>query len=124
MIEHCKANDITCVFITQPSGYQKEASEEFKEGFWMTPPDTRYTMNFESMIHISELYNSYLIDLAIKNDVHVCDLASEISPSFEHMYDDCHFNLNGARKVSEVLSQFLTPIVSSGEVSETKGLDF
>lgn len=104
----CHQNKIECIFVTQASGYQKEATNEFKAGFWMTPPYEKYTLNFESMIHISSLYNKYLIDFANHNNHNICDLASHIKPSYDFFYDDCHFNINGASKVAEILSSCIT----------------
>jgi lysophospholipase L1-like esterase len=106
----CHENKIECLFITQPSGYQKEAKNEFKAGFWMTPPFEEYTLDFNSMVHIASLYNKYLIDFADNNNHQICDLASHIKPSYDLFYDDCHFNINGALKVSEILSSCITDI--------------
>ena len=48
----CHENNIECLFITQPTGYQKDANEEFKKRFWMTPPYRPYTLGFENMVDI------------------------------------------------------------------------
>lgn len=104
----CHKNKIECIFITQPSGYKKEATNEFKAGFWMTPPFEEYTLNFNSMVHIASLYNKYLINFAENNNHKICDLASQIKPSYDLFYDDCHFNINGASKVSEILFSCIT----------------
>ena len=111
----CHQNKIECIFVTQPSGYQKEASNQFKSGFWMTPPFEEYTLDFNSMVHIASLYNKYLIDFADNNNHNICDLASNIKPSYDLFYDDCHFNINGASKVSEILSSCITAIKNKGK---------
>lgn len=118
IVTFCKKIDVICVFLTQPSGYQKDASEDFKRGFWMTPPDTRYTLDFESMVYISELYNDYLIEFAKRNNIYAFDLSKKIPPTYEYFYDDCHFNIHGANRVSEVLFQFLIPVVKSHQQSK------
>ncbi len=105
IVDLCKQNDISCVFLTQPSDYQKETQESFKEGFWATPPNADYTVTFASLIHLASTYNNFLLDLAQKNSFPVCDLASSIPASYEYFYDDCHFNEKGSKKVaSEIFS--------------------
>ncbi len=104
----CHQNKIECMFVTQPSGYQKGATNEFKAGFWMTPPFEEYTLNFDSMVKISSLYNKYTFNIANDHNHSACDLASSIKPSYDFMFDDCHFNINGALKVSEILFSCIT----------------
>lgn len=99
----CKKNEIDCIFITQPSGYQIGVDKEFKAGFWMTPPNEEYTLDFESIVHIASLYNRFLIEFARQRGHKVCDLAHEFSPSYQFFYDDAHFNLKGAEHAATSL---------------------
>jgi len=108
--ETCLQNGIECLFITQPSGYQAGATEEYKKGFWMTPPNQAYTLDFDSMIHIASLYNSYLKQFSSDRGHYACDAASELLPTFDVFYDDCHFNTNGAVIMSKVVSSCVTDI--------------
>lgn len=101
----CKRYAINCMFVTQPTGYQASASEEFKKGFWMTPPDKDYTLDFESMRRIASLYNDYLRDFARRHGHYLCDAAEKIPPSYENFYDECHFNIAGAKRMGSVVTQ-------------------
>jgi len=101
----CDENKIKCIFLTQANGYKKLSSKNYKKNFWMTPPGQQYTLNFNSLIHISKLYNDYMRNFAKKNNKILCDIDAGIPPSLNYMYDDCHFNTNGAKKVSELLFQ-------------------
>jgi lysophospholipase L1-like esterase len=112
MVRLCQQNGITCVFVTQPNGYREGASEDFKRGFWMTPPETRYTLDFESLVHVSKLYNDFIVEQAGKPNVLVVDLLENVAPSYDYMYDECHFNLKGARAVAEALREALLPVVA------------
>ena len=103
----CQENGIKCVFITQPHGYQVGATEEFKKGFWMTPPYQPYTLDFDSMSSVANLYNTYLINFSKQNNHKVCDPASALKPTNENFYDDCHFNTSGARNMSVVVGNCL-----------------
>ncbi len=99
----CKKNKINCVFLTQPNGYKKLASKQYRDLFWMTPPGEEYTLKFEDMSYISNLYNKYMINFVKKTRNQICDLNSKIPASLDYMYDDCHFNVKGAKEVSELL---------------------
>lgn len=100
----CRDNNITCLFITQPTGYRDGASEEFKKGFWMTPPGEPYTCDFKSMVYLSSLYNSFLLKFSKDNGHPACDAASMISPTYENFYDECHFNTNGAKNMGNIVA--------------------
>jgi lysophospholipase L1-like esterase len=101
----CHENNIKCLFITQPTGYQNDANEYFKKGFWMTPPNKPYTLDFESMVDIAFLYNSFLLRFSRDNDHYACDAASVLAPTFENFYDDCHFNTKGAKNMSMIVGK-------------------
>jgi lysophospholipase L1-like esterase len=111
IVSWCRDRNITCVFLTQPNGYHDVAGEEYKKGFWMTPQDSSYTLDFTSMIHIADLYNHYLKDFGDREKVPVFDLSGGIPGSYDYMYDDCHFNINGALQVSRLLSDYLRPFI-------------
>lgn len=100
----CQSNGIDCLLLTQPTAYHHEAEKEIKDRLWMVPPNRDYALDFDSLIHIAELYNNYLIGFAKENKLSFCDLASQIEPSVDHFVDDCHFNLLGAKKVANLLS--------------------
>lgn len=103
----CKRHKISCVFVTQPTGYQASASEEFKKSFWMTPPNQDYTLDFQSMIHIASLYNAFLKSFAERHGHYLCDAAARFTPTFRSFYDDCHFNTAGAAQMAQVIRECL-----------------
>ncbi len=104
MSAFCKGQSIPCMFVTQPSGYQNRAAEEFKKGFWMTPPNRSYTLDFDSLVYLSSLYNAYLIKFSTEQGHPLCDVASRLTPSYENFFDDCHFNTEGSIQVAHALS--------------------
>lgn len=108
----CKKEKIACVFITQPTGYSMSVSQEYSKSFWMTPPNEDYTLDLESLNHISSLYNRYLHDFGERHGFHIIDLASHIEPSHENFYDDAHYNTNGSNHVANVLVRELTDVFS------------
>lgn len=116
--ETCNKLEIECLFITQPSGYQKEASEEFKKGFWMTPPNQKYTLDFQSMRHLASLFNNFLVRFSADNGHYVCDAAAKLPPSYDVFYDDCHFNTNGAAMMSDIVSNCVADFLKQYAIPE------
>jgi hypothetical protein len=96
--EECRRQGVPCLFITQPSAYQPAATAEVRSGFWMTPPNQDYTLDFESMVAIADLYNRHLRDFAAAGRRTVCDAAPLMEPTLDNFYDDCHFNVRGTQR--------------------------
>jgi hypothetical protein len=71
----CRDARLACVFITQPSGYRANATEALKDLFWMSPAAASYTLTFESLVHVADVYNRALIAFANESGFAVCDLA-------------------------------------------------
>ncbi len=59
-------------------------------GNWTTP----------KWVVVAELYRQHLLAFARDNSLQSCDLAVQTEPSTEYLYDDCHFNVAGARLVA------------------------
>ncbi len=103
IINECGEQRISCIFANQPNGYQEGASDSLKASFWMTPPNTSYSLDFDSIVHIAALYNRYLLEHASARGMAVCNIAAQIAPSLENFYDDVHFNTLGAQRVADAL---------------------
>jgi lysophospholipase L1-like esterase len=99
----CKESRLTCLFMTQPNAYAKATPAELLSRFWMTPPETTYTLDLESMIHIASLYNEFLRSFAAREGHPLCDLAAGMEPLPEYFTDDIHFTDDGARRIAEMV---------------------
>ena len=110
--KRCMVKTYSCFFISQPTAYSKKITSKLKSLLWMTPPNEEYTLDLKSLIAISTLYNSELYKVATDHEIHFCDLAKHIAPSTAYFYDDVHFNENGSRKVSEILSLCVNEILA------------
>ncbi len=103
--ETCRRSKIRCMFVTQPTAYHEHTSAALKKYLWMTPPNTEYTLDFQSLIHVANLYNNFLMDFAEENEIASCDLAGQFEATLDHLRDDCHFNESGTRHVAEILTE-------------------
>ena len=111
--DRCSNSPFSCMFVSQPNAYSPATGEDIKRFLWMTPPNTEYTLDLPSLTHIADTYNRHLLSVAEQSGLDGCDLASAIEPTLSMFYDDCHFNVNGARQVATVLSQCVTEAVKS-----------
>ena len=103
LAERCRASAYRCMLLTQPTAYYPEAPDSVSRHFRLTPPGRRYTLDLESLVHISELYNNFLRDFATAEALLLCDLDAVVPKGTQAFYDDVHFNTDGARIVSDVL---------------------
>ncbi len=110
--EQCKTGIFECMFITQPSAYNLDIETDLKERLWMTPPNEEYTLTLESMINVSQIYNDWLINLTNKEDIYLCDVASELPPTTKIFYDDVHFNELGAQVVAQLVTDCIMDLRS------------
>ena len=114
----CRDTNLTCVFITQPNGYQPDATEELKDLFWMSPRNASYSLTFESLVHVAQTYNRALADFAAKNGFALCDLATTMDATRENFTDELHFTFKGSERVAQAVTECLRPLVvknSSGQ---------
>jgi lysophospholipase L1-like esterase len=108
----CRASNLICVFLTQPSAYRSDAPQDVRDFLAMTPPGTSYTLTFESLVHVAKVYNRALVDFAEQHAHPVCDLAPRIAPTTDLFFDDMHFTLAGSARVAELVTECIEPLVA------------
>jgi hypothetical protein len=106
----CRANKLTCVFLTQPNAYQNDAPKDLRDLFWLTPPNASYTLTFESLVHVAQTYNRALTDFAKRRGHPVCDLVPQIEPTTENFWNEVHYTLAGSARVAEAVTECLKPL--------------
>jgi lysophospholipase L1-like esterase len=109
----CRANRLTCVFLTQPNAYQNDAPQDLRDLFWLTPPNASYTLTFESLVRVAQVYNRALIDFAKQHGHPVCDLVPQIAPTTENFWNEIHYTLTGAGRVAELVTECVKPLVAA-----------
>jgi len=108
IINKCKKKDPICLFLDQPTAYKKNISSKLKKRLWMTPPNQDYTLSLDDLISISTVYNSWLKQKVTDNKLNFCLLSNKIEANTSDLTDDCHFSENGSKKVSDVLTRYIT----------------
>ncbi len=105
LVERCRAGSYRCMLLTQPNAYYIGAPSSVTQYFRLTPPGRSYTLDLESLVHVADLYNDFVRDLAAKDAVLMCDLDAVVPKGTEAFYDEAHFNTNGARIVAQALTR-------------------
>ena len=107
ILNECKKEKFTCLFLDQPNSYKSDISNELKERLWMTPPEQNYTLSLEDLILTSNLYNKWLEKKVTNNKLNFIPLSEKIEGKISYIFDDCHFTEKGSEEISKVLAQYI-----------------
>lgn len=103
-----QANRIRLALVTQASSWNSKVDGGMADWHWMT---YRHNVNVsypeEWMEAALESNNDVMRRLGREYAVPVFDLSSATGKSREFFYDDCHFNVAGARRAAEELGGFV-----------------
>jgi lysophospholipase L1-like esterase len=113
----CRQNKLTCMFLTQPSAYKVEAPQELRDRFWMTPPAASYTLTFDSLIRVADVYNRGLIDFATERGHPICDVAPKIPPTGEYFFDEFHYTSKGSAQLAQAVADCLKPLLGGAKTT-------
>ncbi len=107
IIKICSDNDLSCIFLENPTAYNNKVSNKLKKNFWQTPPNANYSINLEGLIDISIQYNNWLKEVVEKNNFLFCETNKFLEPTEKNFYDDSHLNPQGSKKFSEIVYKCL-----------------
>jgi len=109
----CRANDIELVLLTQPTTWNSRLDTGIAAWHWMNCCDT-VSYREADMDRAMEQYNDVTRRLASEFNLPLVDLGRVLPKSSEIMYDDCHFNVNGARVAAECVARLLRKDLYAG----------
>jgi lysophospholipase L1-like esterase len=101
------------VFLTQPVLWKPEGTtpEETQTlMFGLVGPELRRATEYYAVPALAEgmvRYNEVLRRVCRENNVECIDLAAKLKPDLSVFYDDCHFNISGARQVAQLVADHL-----------------
>jgi lysophospholipase L1-like esterase len=101
-----QAHGIDLVFMTQATTWNSQVDPRVENWIWGTYKNG-VTYRTDLMDKAMKAYNNVMREVASENHVPVFDLALLMPKSLDFFYDDCHFNIEGARKAGDLLSAFL-----------------
>jgi lysophospholipase L1-like esterase len=117
----CRNQNHRCLFLTQPTMWRGDLTAEEQRLQWFgwigfgEKPDGYVSPS--DLTRAMELYNKTLLEACAQSGMECFDLAAVIPKDTSTMFDDCHFNENGARLVAQTLSRYLLahPPFSTGQ---------
>ncbi len=105
LIGICQANDIKLIFATQVVTWDTE-EEALKNWHWMTSRGgIRY--NAKKLQQKVDSINAITVEESMKYSIPVFKTDSIISKTSTYLYDDCHFNPAGSKKMGDELATFI-----------------
>jgi len=107
----CQARQKRCVFLTQPTMWRPDLPPEVASLMWFgwIGPRSR-PQGYASLADLAGAmarYNDVLLQACRQMNAECLDLAESIPKDTSAMFDDCHFNANGARLVADVIVRYL-----------------
>jgi len=111
LASRCRALELRCLFVTQPSMWRSDLSPAEQRllwlgyvGRWEKP---KGYISAADMARAMDAYNRTLLDVCRQNGLECYDLASQIPKDTSAFVDDAHLNEAGARLVAQNLKQYL-----------------
>jgi hypothetical protein len=103
----CRRRSLLCVFIEQPTAYSADIEPELRRRLWMTPPDEPYTLDLADIRRVAATYNRWLADTARPAGLPFCATAAGLPARSEIFQDDCHFTVEGSRRLASAVTDCL-----------------
>lgn len=108
MGELAKEKKSTLLLLTQPTLWKEEMSAEEDASLWMTYDFGEWYYPTETMTSVMEEYNKALLTVCNENkEIRCLDLEKNVPKTLNYMYDDMHFNEQGAEFVAEEIVTFM-----------------
>ncbi|KYG79442.1 hypothetical protein AWW67_13820 [Roseivirga seohaensis] len=101
---YCIKNDLELILVTQPVLWHKNMSNyEWELTATAIKQEGTTTYSPQEYEKGMEMYNDVLRDFEEKDKVTLIDLSFELPKDTTVFFDFCHFNIQGAKKVSDVI---------------------
>jgi hypothetical protein len=107
----CQARKVTPVLMTMASRLKPIPDKVIGEGFKVQ--EAQMQIKYAQYKGLFDRFNEALRRKAEENGVLLIDLAREIPPEKEYMYDVVHFTELGSRRVAEIVAEKLKPLVAA-----------
>jgi lysophospholipase L1-like esterase len=119
LIQLARQHNVRPIFITQPAIYQENLPAEAEALLWLGEYDGDPEGGYYSVSVLQQtltMFNQEMLATCEENAIECIDVAVEMNGETDYFFDDVHFNELGARRVGEIVTQYLSshlPFVSS-----------
>lgn len=109
LIDICKARGITPVLMTQANRITTHPDPVVAAYIGRFGSDTG--ISYQEFKLVYDSFNDTIREVGRKNRVLVIDLAKEVPPSREYLYDLVHFNDAGSQLAARLIAAYLKPLI-------------
>ena len=108
-VDICRDRDITPVLMTQANRVTANPDPVVAAYIGKCGRDTE--ISYRDFKRLYDLFNETIREVGRKKEVLVIDLAREVPPDKEHLYDLVHFNDAGSRYAANIIAAQLKPLL-------------
>jgi lysophospholipase L1-like esterase len=109
LVDICRDRGITPVLMTQANRIKADPDPVVAAYIGRYGRDTG--ISYRDFKELYDLFNDTIRQVAHRNGVLVIDLAREVPPDKEHLYDMVHFNDAGSKFAAKIIAAQLKPLV-------------
>ena len=125
--EECRAFGTRCLFLTQPALYRSDLTADEESLLWFgwvgrVEGPIGYVSAGEMELGLAA-YNQKLLETCEQEQLECFDIARHIPKNTTVFYDDMHYNEEGAKLFSRVLSDYILTTVSNQQKWDTLGAE-
>jgi len=115
IILECRKKNLKLLMLTQPAIYSENMPEELKRRCFFGINSDGFAYSLDLLGKVLNSYNEVMLRVCKEEAVDCIDLASLLSKDTTTFYDDCHFNISGSAKVTDILTEFFITRVDSSK---------
>ncbi len=113
LIDIAQEKSVRLIVMTQPTMWRSGLPQDLEDLLWLggigefQKESGKPYYSVEALENGMEAYNDSLLQVCRERHIECLDLASILKKNTSVFYDDAHFNNSGARKVADVLSEYI-----------------
>jgi hypothetical protein len=108
----CRSLGRRCLFLTQPTLWRAGLTPEEEGTLWFGKVGSRSQMKgyvaAADLASAMDLFNQTLLQTCREDGLECYDLAAAFPKDLSVFFDDCHLNEAGARRVAQILADYLS----------------
>lgn len=114
MARTAKARKERLIFLTQPSIWRKDLTQEELDSLWTGAKGDLFNYDVlpsfydpEVLASLLEQFNWVMLEVCREKEVECVDMASKVPKNGEMFFDDCHFTEAGSAAVAKAMVEYL-----------------
>ncbi|BBM84213.1 SGNH/GDSL hydrolase family protein [Candidatus Uabimicrobium amorphum] len=106
-IKICQQNNIQVILLSQPVMYKENLEEKYIDRYILRSKKAVFVPTPRLYHEIAGAFAREIEKIATQKQVHYINLYAQLSSEFECYYDQYHFNEYGAKRIAEIISNYI-----------------